>query len=95
MRRSEQQPIAGNQSPVSKGSREVKITLPYIKKTPPVEIFIFKSDSGRAGSGTLNPLGGVILQKRTEQNIKIMQEIVFQTEKKRGFFCCLTDRKTL
>lgn len=57
MRRSEQQPIAGNQSPVSKGSREVKITLPYIKKTPPVEIFIFKSDSGRAGSWNPESIG--------------------------------------
>lgn len=43
--------------------------------------------------GTLNPLGGVILQKRTEQNIKIMQEIVFQTEKRRGVFLLFNRQK--
>jgi len=49
MHSSEQQPIAGNECPISKGSRGVKMPLPYIKKEL-VEIFIFKSGSSRAGS---------------------------------------------
>lgn len=50
MRSSEQQPIAGNECPVSKGSRGVKMTIPYIKKNKRVKIFIFKSGSSSAVS---------------------------------------------
>lgn len=69
MRSSEQQPIAGNQCPVSKGSREVKITLPYIKKVLWRSLFL-NVTVAELDPGTLNLLGEMILQKCTEQSIK-------------------------